>query len=1399
MTNKLNRLLSSKDRGCKPVASTTTPHRDTINTTKNSLGLSKESPIKIDATKSSCKESSSSSHNRRSTHSSRRSDKETETVKRNKFLSVNEKGKSTESSTAMTMETTVYTAKYKGRVSHGDDCNDSKKDGKDFVKHEGKGNTSSQLEGKSKASGRSSSRGSRHENKLSDSDRWSSIPDKLFRKNPLSRKHASNDKETDKKRERGNELDKNNRISEARDLNGNKSSSRWSSKGAKGERDNTTHRDERVQDDKQSSKIKKEIEKKKSLSSSSRLKPSVFMKRSQSTRAFKDSDPDFDRRRNQHRPSDNGAKHSSFKRVKDLDTSSSSLQKSKKEESFSSSARELIQYHSLPQDFAIPPKSSAYRRVDTESKSKNSNADRKGDKTRSSHKSTPNSSSQSLHGNSISRDRKQVSDEATVGGRATVTGLEIVPRLKSPPDDDLQIGLEIIPMKQPNHADSRENLDRHNTSSSNIHHSKSHRRGSSAGARDTGRTRRKSDIDLLTSQVSLLDFNSSNSHNDSKKDRDDDEGDDDNDDGNGKSRDKDKNNSSLTISNLDVSSRSGMSRTARSNDNSQSNSSHNNNTSGQNNILRQSSNKQNSAGSRRNRVDTRNRRMSRSQKDDDISLGTILDKRMDRRRSWSASPPREKAVDGEEGGHGLDSRRASRRKDRNGPSSSESSSIQALAPSRVEGNTRSRSRQSGEVLIRRQSHHHILSEMQRRNSTTRSISPFSRPREERNEVRKPSAGPHGAQRPNSKILTDSNSKRREDSRSGSRPASPTRDGHHQGNNRMISSGPNRRLSQAQRLHSTEPTNAPPERRDRTSLEDGRRSEGEKVTSKGPLRRLALAQRRQSKGDSRPLSSPKDESHPKGDIETSPGRHPAHLTRRNSKSLNTTSPTMDDESKIQPSPLSPKSRPEGARVTTLGRSLRAPRDFREINTLKSKNQTGGEGFSHNRPIRRTTVAHAPDDDLNTSLRSGGSKGHPCLDIESDNHLASMPNILGDAESLGTDMAHPSIISPDYEKIKRLCESIQRQQNLGSSKSNKTTTGQGLDDSALKSLRPLYKDASTLKSEVNEVKSLPLPILRHSRVARIPIISPPKKVPPPPPPPRKSISEGQAPAQNAVLNSGASATSSTSQGAGSDNHLAKPVGPRVNNNEPLPSFPQNAAPQHRIPASGLISQTIDPRVANNGPSPANTMASAPERSLQRSNSSSAISDSARQARNRKLMALAGEGEKQQVSGLSYNDRDGGHGLYTGEVDQWGRPNGEGKIEYDSGEVFEGQWVNGNRAAPTYCPPTGAPIIPGGSVAPNGGASIAPGSFSPGMYGGGASVAPGSIMGGMFGGAGYMMNPFTQAQLMQQQRMALGYPMMMQGQSQVMMQHPAQMMYSQMMPRPQFAGQQQKPNETQDQDSV
>ncbi|KAL3782052.1 hypothetical protein HJC23_006280 [Cyclotella cryptica] len=96
-----------------------------------------------------------------------------------------------------------------------------------------------------------------------------------------------------------------------------------------------------------------------------------------------------------------------------------------------------------------------------------------------------------------------------------------------------------------------------------------------------------------------------------------------------------------------------------------------------------------------------------------------------------------------------------------------------------------------------------------------------------------------------------------------------------------------------------------------------------------------------------------------------------------------------------------------------------------------------------------------------------------------------------------------------------------------------------------------------------------------------------------------------------------------------------------------------------------------------------------------------------------ALSGE-----VSDMPYRDSiGGGYGVYTGQVDQWGRPHGQGKILYTSGGSFEGIWVNGVRCqtVPPYQQGTvsnfnGAPgdVNPYYLMAPSGYGGVPPSNY-------------------------------------------------------------------------------------------
>jgi len=96
-------------------------------------------------------------------------------------------------------------------------------------------------------------------------------------------------------------------------------------------------------------------------------------------------------------------------------------------------------------------------------------------------------------------------------------------------------------------------------------------------------------------------------------------------------------------------------------------------------------------------------------------------------------------------------------------------------------------------------------------------------------------------------------------------------------------------------------------------------------------------------------------------------------------------------------------------------------------------------------------------------------------------------------------------------------------------------------------------------------------------------------------------------------------------------------------------------------------------------------------------------------------------EDVVNLLYSDIFGGSGLYTGECDQFGRPNGQGKINYDNGKSFKGSWMNGVPNAVEFRQQNSPPVAQqypnvatyaaagSGSVCPGGNNTLASGSMA------------------------------------------------------------------------------------------
>lgn len=163
-------------------------------------------------------------------------------------------------------------------------------------------------------------------------------------------------------------------------------------------------------------------------------------------------------------------------------------------------------------------------------------------------------------------------------------------------------------------------------------------------------------------------------------------------------------------------------------------------------------------------------------------------------------------------------------------------------------------------------------------------------------------------------------------------------------------------------------------------------------------------------------------------------------------------------------------------------------------------------------------------------------------------------------------------------------------------------------------------------------------------------------------------------------------------------------------------------------------------------------------------------------------------EDVVNLIFSDRfGGGTGLYSGELDEWGRPHGQGTMTYDSGKKFKGSWSNGGPNAAEYQqqmnPPP--PMVaqqqqypqpyPGAAATYVGGgnASVAQPTM---MHHHGAAVgaaaSPPAMYGNpMFGGGGYNYN-MQNGGMMPTMNYQGGGPVMGQGMQQGMRPHPGMM---------------------------
>ncbi|KAL3790619.1 hypothetical protein ACHAW5_004186 [Stephanodiscus triporus] len=67
--------------------------------------------------------------------------------------------------------------------------------------------------------------------------------------------------------------------------------------------------------------------------------------------------------------------------------------------------------------------------------------------------------------------------------------------------------------------------------------------------------------------------------------------------------------------------------------------------------------------------------------------------------------------------------------------------------------------------------------------------------------------------------------------------------------------------------------------------------------------------------------------------------------------------------------------------------------------------------------------------------------------------------------------------------------------------------------------------------------------------------------------------------------------------------------------------------------------------------------------------------RESRPRSSQRITRQGSKLQVSKMPYKDHNNREGSYTGEINEYGQPNGRGTLRYMDGTEFEGKWKDGH----------------------------------------------------------------------------------------------------------------------------
>lgn len=234
-------------------------------------------------------------------------------------------------------------------------------------------------------------------------------------------------------------------------------------------------------------------------------------------------------------------------------------------------------------------------------------------------------------------------------------------------------------------------------------------------------------------------------------------------------------------------------------------------------------------------------------------------------------------------------------------------------------------------------------------------------------------------------------------------------------------------------------------------------------------------------------------------------------------------------------------------------------------------------------------------------------------------------------------------------------------------------------------PRSQSSKNLPSKTQS-KSMPPPPTGNPNASSLP------RPPPPPPPPRPPAKTNSAPHN---MDSRASPSSKTPPPPPPDNRdydcsmavLNPEPEPELQNDDfPMNDFDEMIPPFEQMEISAMMGPAnVFPTAAATAATTSN-LASPPKDWMKYCLTASAREGRDTNQRGERKSRLFGRnsarndnndrGIVRSVKQMPYTDQFGDFGLYTGQVNEDGRPDGKGSMKYDNGVFYEGTWTNGGQ---------------------------------------------------------------------------------------------------------------------------